>query len=204
MDGACDQLSLVIKAFHAVEKRIEQALVTSLPVPHRLELRRMSLLLKVDFLGALGFIDPQRRPLFDKINAIRNAYAHDPHKVFGDEDFARVKAAVKAHVPNVDDSVVPDPINTLKALFVFTYACSFNAYKNAMKQKAGNFITSLWLAELERDEEEPSVHKTVAQVDAEIETKLRVYLTEKFPEFDLDEILPDLLDNQRKSRKSGG
>jgi hypothetical protein len=193
MEAASDHLSLVIKAYYAIEKKVESALLNALPAPDRLELRRISFLLKIDILIALGFLPQPLRPLFDRINSIRNIYAHDPHKVLSEGDFSNLKSVLKAHVPNIQKIEVPNAIGSLKTLFTVTFLHSYMAMERTAKHKAGNYVNSLYIEEVRRDKQVRVDHKTLTDIDAEIEFKLKDYVAKNFPEFDTESFIRDLL-----------
>lgn len=198
METACDELSLVIKGFHAIEKRIEAALLNALPVPEGIELRRVSFLLKVDILASLGFLRPDQRPLFDKTNAVRNTYAHDPNKIFSDVDQFQLLGSLRAHVPGFKDSEAPNPAESLKCLFTVTYLHSYLALERAVKARAGNYVAGLYVAEVRKK----TLSRPLPEVDQEIEKKLREFLGENSPEFNTEEVVYELL-NRRKPASSG-
>jgi hypothetical protein len=199
MEAACDELSLVIKGFHAIEKRIEAALLNALSVPDALELRRVSLLLKVDILVALGFLQQQQRPLFDRTNAVRNTYAHNPHKAFSDQDFAELLGSLRAHVPGFRAEQVTTPIDSLKYLFTVTYFYSYFALEQAVAARAGGYVAGLYVAELRK---EKASQRMFSEMHEEVEQKLRAFLEENSPEFNTDEMAYEVL-HRRKAKGTG-
>lgn len=99
MQGASDHLSLIVRAHHSIEARIQEALEHELPRANALELRRVAFLLKVDFLVAMGIFHPKFRALFEQVNSIRNRFAHDPYAMWDSADGAKVKSSIKAIDP---------------------------------------------------------------------------------------------------------
>jgi hypothetical protein len=99
MQGASDYLSLIVRAHHSIEARIQEALEHELPRANALELRRVAFLLKVDFLVAMGIFHPKFRALFEQVNSIRNRFAHDPYAMWDSVDGAKVKSSIKAIDP---------------------------------------------------------------------------------------------------------
>jgi hypothetical protein len=99
IQGASDTLSLVVRAHHSIETRIQETLEHELPRANALELRRVAFLLKVDFLIALEIFHPKFRPLFEQVNTIRNRFAHDPYSTWEPADGAKVKSSIKAIDP---------------------------------------------------------------------------------------------------------
>jgi hypothetical protein len=122
MQGSLDSLSLVIRAHHSIEARIQEALEHELPRANALELRRVAFLLKVDFLVALEVFHPKFRPLFEQVNTIRNRFAHDPYATWDTTDGAKVKSSIKAIDPGYPcDSYGGDSLKVLLHV-VFDYA----------------------------------------------------------------------------------
>jgi hypothetical protein len=79
MKKARQPLVLVIKAHYYIDVLLTAFLTVALPQASAMELERVSLLLKFDFLSGLGFLPKELRPVFDKINSIRNKFAHNPN-----------------------------------------------------------------------------------------------------------------------------
>jgi hypothetical protein len=100
MQSASDSLSLVVRAHHSIEARIQETLEHELPRADALELRRIAFLLKVDFLIALAVFHPKFRPLFEQVNTIRNRFAHDPYATWEAADAAKVKSVIKVIDPS--------------------------------------------------------------------------------------------------------
>jgi hypothetical protein len=72
-----DVFRYAIVGFSAIEAAFEELIVESLVTSHRLELRRISFELKVDFAIGLGVFPAQSKPLLTKLSKIRNYYAHE-------------------------------------------------------------------------------------------------------------------------------
>ena len=100
IQGASDALSLVVRAHHSIETRIQEALEHELPRANAVELRRVAFLLKVDFLVAFGIFHPKFRTLFEQVNTVRNRFAHDPYATWEPTDGAKVRNSIKAIDPN--------------------------------------------------------------------------------------------------------
>ena len=96
---ASANLSLVVRAHHSIETRIQETLEHELPRASAVELRRVAFLLKVDFLVAFGIFQPQYRSLFEQVNTIRNRFAHDPYATWGPAEGAKVKSSIKTIDP---------------------------------------------------------------------------------------------------------
>lgn len=72
-------LGLFLKGHHGVENLLNASLIEALPESDAIELSRITFLLKVDLLIALGLISRIQRPLFNRLNNYRNKFAHNPH-----------------------------------------------------------------------------------------------------------------------------
>ena len=73
-----DQLSVAIRGHQLLEMILNIAINESLSIPHALEVRKLSFILKIDLGIALGLIPHGMRGGFAKINEFRNRFAHDP------------------------------------------------------------------------------------------------------------------------------
>lgn len=73
-----DPISFVIRGHQALEAAIISAINEALPMPHELEISRLSFNLKVDLAIALHIVRPEIRPILLAVNAVRNKFAHTP------------------------------------------------------------------------------------------------------------------------------
>ena len=122
IEEASDDLSLVVRAHHSIETRIQEALEHELPRERAVELRRVAFLLKVDFLVAFGIFHPKFRPLFEQVNTIRNRFAHDPYATWEANDSAKADSSIKAIDPGYPcESYGGDSLEVLLHV-VFDYA----------------------------------------------------------------------------------
>ena len=96
IDESPNELTLIIRCHHAIEKEIHMALEQALPRSERLDMRRIPFLTKVDLLIALSIIRSDLFPLFAETNRLRNRFAHDPNAAFTDEDVNKIRALIKS------------------------------------------------------------------------------------------------------------
>jgi hypothetical protein len=186
MQNSSDSLSLVVRAHHSIEARIQEALEYVLPRADALELRRVAFLLKVDFLIALAVIHPKFRPLFEQVNTIRNRFAHDPYSAWEASDTDKVKSAIKAIDPKYPCDGYDG--NALKVLMHVVFDYITRKYDESIVQA----MRSDALLEMETD---PAWHERVVpghselppipkemhddvsqQIDAEIEARVNAKL----------------------------
>lgn len=138
-----DYLPLVVKCHYYIDKMLDKALSESLPQSSSVEFKRISLLLKVDFLTALGGIRPQTRNLFEMANTVRNKFAHDPYAEFEIKDSRKSKGLLCSHSPPlVPESFKQENIDQdiLKTLFAVCFIQALTAYKNSCRQKVSNSV----------------------------------------------------------------
>ena len=131
-------LILIIKCHYSIDKILEIALNEVLPQSDAIELKRVSLLLKVDFLTALGGLNPQTRKLFDIANSIRNKFAHDPFAQITDADTKKTQQALVSHIPPLVPKEFKEensPSIILRTLFSVCFLQAAVAYENSCKKK---------------------------------------------------------------------
>jgi hypothetical protein len=73
-----DDFSLAIKGHQCMETIVNRIISESLPIPHAVEIERLSFITKVDLSIAMGCLDDVLRSSFIKANQIRNHFAHAP------------------------------------------------------------------------------------------------------------------------------
>jgi|GEM_PF-4335771 len=103
-----DFAALSIKGHIAIDSALSDVILQTLPEPHVIEVERISFLLKVDLAIALRSMRQDSRPLFQKLNTIRNQFAHRANAQL-DETMAReLKNCISEHQGNIlrlsDDS----------------------------------------------------------------------------------------------------
>jgi hypothetical protein len=82
------EFTLAIKGHQAMVQVLDLAIGEVLHKPHSLEIAKLSSALKIDLAVALGIVAEDDGATLRKLNAIRNAFAHDSESAFG-EDQAR-------------------------------------------------------------------------------------------------------------------
>ncbi|MCF5071678.1 hypothetical protein GIW70_26295, partial [Pseudomonas syringae] len=97
IEGETDLLNLVVKLHFSIDKVLDKALFEALPMANAMELRRVSFLLKFDFLSALNVLNADVRKFFDYCNSIRNTFAHNPYATFQDKDVIKAKSLLLSH-----------------------------------------------------------------------------------------------------------
>jgi hypothetical protein len=71
-----DLFVLSIKGHQAIETALNFTISEGFVQPHVLEVKKINFMLKVDLAVAMGILDSNLRPIFEKINSIRNRFAH--------------------------------------------------------------------------------------------------------------------------------
>lgn len=138
-----EYLPLVVKCHYSIDKMLDKALFESLPQASSIELKRISLLLKVDFLTAIGGLRPHTRKIFELANTVRNRFAHDPYAEFDNKTAEKAKLLLSSHQPVlVPDSFKDesDPKNILKTVLSVCFLQASVAYENSCRQKISNIV----------------------------------------------------------------
>jgi hypothetical protein len=177
-----DLLSLVVKAHYSIDELLNIVLLEALPKADAVELKRVSFLLKVDFVIGLGILRSDLRPIFNKINAIRNSFAHNPYWEFSEKDALNTVNILAAPRPKVlpDDCECPlDPLKVLKTLLGVGFINLTVAYERYCVGKAKMQVVNQMATEVvangkRRGRERHSVQE-------EFEERVRSYLNEHFP-----------------------
>jgi hypothetical protein len=145
VESEADLLNLVVKFHFSIDKVLDKALFEALPMASAMELKRVSFLLKFDFLSALNVLDSDVRKFFDYCNSIRNTFAHNPYATFQDKDVVKAKSLLLSH----QRPVVPktfqgekDSVEVLKTLFSVCFLQAVVAYEALCRQKVLNLIAS--------------------------------------------------------------
>jgi len=84
--NSADPLIQAVKGVGFLDELTSELLAEVLPSPHVVELGRLSFLLKVDLLVALHLVPIDLRPLAERVNRIRNVFAHSTSASFGTGD----------------------------------------------------------------------------------------------------------------------
>lgn len=180
LDEENDFLSLVVKSHYSIDKMLDLALFECLPQADALELKRVSMLLKVDFLTALGGLGLGTRKLFELVNSLRNTFAHDPYATFDEKDELKVVRALTCHKPplvpeNFESEVIGD--NVIKTLFAVCFLQAWVVFEKSCKRKVSNIVASQLVSEaLGEKKKSPPDSMTVQERFAERCKKLMAEL----------------------------
>lgn len=145
VEGETDLLNLVVKLHYSIDKVLDKALFESLPLANAMELRRVSFLLKVDFLSALQVLNSDARKYFDFCNSIRNTFAHNPYATFQDKDVAKAKNLLLSHPRRLVPTSFKeekDSVEVLKTLFSVCFLQVVVSYEQVCMQKVLNLISN--------------------------------------------------------------
>lgn len=182
LEEESDLLSLVVKSHYSIDELLNVILVEVLPNADAVELKRISFLLKVDFVIGLGILRPDLRPIFNKINTLRNSFAHNPYWEFSDKDASNTENILSAPRPKV----IPDDFegrsnsqHVLKTLLGVGFINLTVAYERFCVGKAKARVVNEMATETvtvggRRGRERYSVQE-------EFEERLRAYLSEHYP-----------------------
>lgn len=145
VEGETDLLNLVVKLHFSIDKVLDKTLFEALPMANVMELRRVSFLLKFDFLSALSVLSLDVRKFFDYCNSIRNTFAHNPYAIFSDKDVSKAKNLLLSHqCPVVPKSfrTEKNSVEVLKTLFTVCFLQVVVSYEDLCRKKVLNLITS--------------------------------------------------------------
>lgn len=145
VESETDLLNLVVKLHYSIDKVLDKALSESLPQANAMELRRVSFLVKVDFLSALHVLSLEVRPYFDFCNSTRNTFAHNPYATFQGQDEVKAKSLLLSYPrPLVPKSFKEEKgsVEILKTLFAVCFLQVVVSYEQVCKQKVLNLISS--------------------------------------------------------------
>ncbi|WP_343596909.1 hypothetical protein [Pseudomonas sp.] len=150
LDEENDFLTLVVKSHYSIDKMLDLALFECLPQADALELKRVSMLLKVDFLTALGGLNQGTRKLFELANSFRNTFAHDPYAIFNEKNEVKVAKALTSHKPplvqeNFESEVKGSGV--LKTLFAVCFLQAWVVFEKNCKSKVTNIVAAQLVSE---------------------------------------------------------
>lgn len=141
-DSTEEWLALVVQGHYAIDSALNRFLCGVMRNSNALELRRISFLLKVDILCAMGLLGGSERWVFEEVNSIRNKFAHNPYYVVAEKEKLRVCAKVE-EIPGSFEFLAKrsrDSMNYYRCLFVFCYGfCVLSAethHERRLKQEA--------------------------------------------------------------------
>lgn len=94
---APDLLTLGVRGHSAIDLNLRRFLSESLPAAHEVELDRLSFSLKLDLAVALKGLRAESRPLFQRLNQLRNRLAHHPSATFTQKEADALIACFSEH-----------------------------------------------------------------------------------------------------------
>lgn len=71
-----DSMKISILGFSLIEEKIERLIELGLDSEHRVEIKRMSTMIKVDLAVGLGVLSPDYKGVIKKLYQLRNEYSH--------------------------------------------------------------------------------------------------------------------------------
>jgi hypothetical protein len=83
-----EPIVVALRGHQFVETVLNAAIAEALPEPHALEVSRIGCALKIDLGVALGLISPDGRAGYQKVNTVRNRFAHDARTKWGEAEAA--------------------------------------------------------------------------------------------------------------------
>ena len=117
-----EELVTVLKGAQCIETVLNILISEALPRPHILEIRRIPIQLKVDFAIALGFIQQQLRPVFVKINKIRNNFAHNQNAKLVSKEVRELYKSILQYDPGFKSLV---RVDSKEYFTLFRYCIAF-------------------------------------------------------------------------------
>lgn len=94
---ATDLLTLGVRGHSAIDLTLRRFLSESLPESDEVELDRLSFALKLDLVVALRGLRSESRPLYQKLNQLRNRLAHHATVSFAENDAQALIACFSEH-----------------------------------------------------------------------------------------------------------
>jgi hypothetical protein len=176
--NAPDLAVLSIRGHVAIESALSDVIQQALPDPHHLEVKRLSFPLKVDLAVALKSLHKDSRPLFIKLNTIRNSFAH---QATADLDEA-LAGDLKNSMSELHRKIVGDHFDTAKEprliLRVATAAAFYEAcmadehlVHKKLEKDAWREEVKVLLKETEHYSNHPATGKFAERVQARLEAK---------------------------------
>lgn len=182
---ATDLAVLSIRGHIAIELALCDVILKALPEPHLLEVERLSFLLKVDLAIALRAMSKESRPLFKKLNSIRNKFAHEANASIDDDTVRELRACMsKLHREivgeQVDMDVKPRLILEMSIAAAFFDACYANEYlvHRKLERDAMSKEIELLLKETDEYSKHPAAGAFSARVNSRL-NEMKKSLTDK-------------------------
>lgn len=182
LEEGSDPLALVVKSHYSIDELLNLVLVEALPNADAVELKRISFLLKVDFVIGLGILRSDLRPVFNKINSIRNSFAHNPYWEFTENDANNTVNILSAPNPKV----IPDEYKgksglrwVLEMLLGIGFINLKVAYERFCVGKAKAQVINEMVTEVVADGKRRGIDQYSAH--EEFEQRLRSHLNQNYP-----------------------
>lgn len=146
-------LGLILKGHHAIETYLNASLIEALDESDALELSRIAFLLKADMLIALGILPKSRRTLFNRLNAYRNKFAHNPHheieETYSEETSRLVQSLVPSVFKKIYDQIGVTDLGPERILLFVCWASCMHTLTAACKKNIANDVTGRAIEKLE-------------------------------------------------------
>ena len=179
--NAPDLAVLSIRGHIAIESVISDVIFQALPDPHHLEVERLSFPLKLDLAVALKALQKDSRPLFMKLNVIRNRFAHQATAHLDEATACDLKNSMsELHRKLVGDhfDTSNDPRHILRtamaAAFYEAYMAAEHLAHKKLELEAWREEVEKLLKETEHLSTHPETGKFSKRVQARVEEKRRV------------------------------
>jgi hypothetical protein len=91
-----DELRVVVRAQQGVESLLNLLLLDALPHAEGKEIERLRFSLKTELLVAMGVIQKSDHPPFEKLDQLRNRFAHKPDAALTDKDATELKGCMSS------------------------------------------------------------------------------------------------------------
>lgn len=173
--NALDLAVLSIRGHVAIESALSDVIVNALPDPHQLEIERLSFPLKVDLAIALKGLHKDSRPLFLKLNTIRNRFAHQATAEL-DESSAR---DLKNSMAIIHRKMVGDHFNTSNdsrsILRIATAAAFYESHGAADHLADKKLEREAWREEVDillKETEQHSTHQKTGEFSKRLQARV--------------------------------
>ena len=131
-----DVVVISIRGHIAIESALSEVISKGLPESHQLEVKKLSFPLKVDLAVALKGLANESRPLFMKLNSIRNNFAHQYAAELDTKSIKELKSCMSSHQRAIVGHHFDDSATARYALIMATTAAFYEA--NAASERLLN------------------------------------------------------------------
>lgn len=180
---ATESLSLVIKCHYELDLILDRILELSMYDISSLEVKRISFILKVDILIGLGVVTQGVKKLLKNINAVRNAYAHNPYYIFDDENAKKMKIVIMQM--ESFEGFIRDESNERQILinaFTIAYVCLERSLKDRYRNIQSGVILNEKLQHALRNRKSIHNNERINLHRTEVEEELKKKYPELFDE----------------------